>query len=324
MQNHDQNNKTAESWDAYWQGDGSSHAYSSSGVNHAAISQYWRTLLERLVTEDNTSTMVDLASGNGALPELAIATFGETDLEISALDVSSSAIENIKARMPSVKGIVADAEKLPSAIGEFDLVTSQFGIEYAGLNAINAAHTLVAPGGLLALMIHCKDGAIERECRANLRALQQLMESQFVEHSRRMFEHGFAAVAGHDRKPYDEAAGKLGVVLPKIESIIKTEGEDIAGGLVVRLYNDVGKIHSRMPHYRPEDVLPWLTQMAEEVDAYSERMRSMLNAAIGEDSFNAICDNLQAAGFSLHTREALMDPQKNQPLAWVLQANRSL
>ena len=173
-------------------------------------------------------------------------------------------------------------------------------------------------------MMHTTDGAIERECQANLRALEQLVECQFLERATQMFKHGFAAVAGNDRRPHDEAASELGRILPRVEAIIETEGEDIAGGLVVRLYADVGNIHSRMPHYQPEDILPWLGQMNEEIEAYSERMRSMLKAAISADTFEAICNNLQAAKFSLTTKEALIDQPTNQPLAWVLQANRPL
>lgn len=317
-------NDTAQSWDSYWRGDTSSHAYSSSGVNHVAVTAYWKSLFNEMKDDGAAKTMVDIASGNGALPELALSIFDTNTLNITAVDVSASAIENITRRFPDVIGVVADANELDLDENKYDIVTSQFGIEYAGSSAVDKAIDLVKPDGLLAFMLHAKGGKIEDECQANKEALFKLVEINFLVLAHKMFEHGFAAVAGADRSAYDEAATELNSVLPVVEGLIEIYGEDVAGGLIVQLYADVGKIHSRMPHYNAEDILPWLDAMNSEVKAYLERMQSMLDAALDQQKFDVICNKLESASFSLQDHTALIDQQTSLPLAWIIRANKTL
>ncbi len=313
---------TADSWNSYWRGDTSSHAYSSSGVNHPVLTAYWQSLFHELHKQGSTSTMIDVASGNGALPELALSIFDQDSIEITAVDVSTAAIENISNRFPAITGIVADANKLDLGDQRYDLVSSQFGIEYAGLNAIDNVVDLVNPGGMLNFMLHADGSAIGQECELNRDALLKLIEMDFIGLASNMFKHGFEAVAGADRQHYDKAAQEIAAVLPKVESLIETYGQDISGGLIVQLYNDIGKIHSRMPHYHADDILPWLERMQEEASAYLERMQSMLNASLDQQQFDLICDKLTGTSFLLEHHTILTDPQTSAPLAWVLQARK--
>lgn len=313
----------AASWDTYWQGDHSSHAFSSSGVNHNDIDAWWKLTFEKYRELNNSPKVLDIASGNGALAEIAIDVFGQDNAAIVATDISAAAIANINKRFSSVTTVVADANQLPFEPHSFDLVTSQFGVEYAGLNAIRSAFSLVADNGFLVLMMHLNSGQIHRDCLANRDALNALDESTFIKLAHTMFEHGFKAVAGEERKSYDDAAAQLAPALQKVEAIIEQYGVEIAGGSIVKLYQDVGNIHSRMPNYRAQDVLPWLQDMQKELQIYAQRMDSMLAAAIEQNDFDEICENLLAEGFRLHDNAALFDRQTQQPLAWILRAQKS-
>ncbi len=139
-----------------------------------------------------------------------------------------------------------------------------------------------------------------------------------------MFEHGFAAVAGADRTPYDNAAEQLAGALPLVEHIIDTYGVSVAGGSIHKLYDDIGTIHSKLPNYTKEDVLPWLLSMQDELSNYTNRMQTMIDAAIDETQFQLICDKLSAGGFALLVNAALFDRQSQQPLAWIIRAEKTL
>jgi SAM-dependent methyltransferase len=315
---------SASSWDSYWQGDSESSAYSSSGVNHQGIQYYWSSLFSELKSQNKPLHFLDIASGNGALPELALQVFEPGELTLTATDISAAAVANIRNRFPQVDGIVADALNLPFPSQSFDLVTSQFGIEYAGLEAIAPATSFVKPGGTLAFMLHLSGGGIEQECQANQNALEQLDESLFISKTRKMFDLGFKAMTGADRKPYDEAARNLATTLPAVEAIIENYGKDIAGGLPLNLYNDIGKISSKLTNYHPDDVLPWLDSMQIEIKAYINRMQSMLDASLDEQQYEDICAQVIARGFELQDNAALLDEQTQQPLAWVIRAKKTL
>ena len=98
-----------QSWDNYWQGSGDAGAYSSGGVNHPAILAFWDEFFQNVKHDYAAPAIIDIASGNGAVLERALAAFGDEPADITCLDVSDAAITNIRNRFPSVRGIVADA-----------------------------------------------------------------------------------------------------------------------------------------------------------------------------------------------------------------------
>lgn len=270
----------------------------------------------------DTFTMLDVASGNGAVIEQALLFFGESPPEISCVDVSESAISNILARFPGVRGIVADAGDIPLDSGGFDVVTSQFGVEYAGLQAIDEAERLLAPGGRLVFLIHMRGSSIEQECSGNLEAVSRVQESGFIERAGDMLRAGFEAVRGADRKPYEEAAKRLAPAIQTLEAVIEQYGEQAADGTVAKLYADVGAIHNEMQQYDPGEVLEWLDRMAKELAAYSGRMSSMRDAAVDEESFKKVCSGLHGRGYTIESAGPFQVPDNELALAWALVAKK--
>lgn len=171
-------------------------------------------------------------------------------------------------------------------------------------------------------MLHSQDGRIHTECSDSLAAIEKLHDSKFVPLALRFFRAGFEAVRGADRKPYDDAGKSLAPAIRSIELIIGQFGEHVAGDTIARLYNDVGKIHSKIQNYEPEEVLGWLGAMEGELEGYSDRMSSMMNASIAKPSFDHTCEKLREANFSLERAEPLIPGVGDLPLAWVLVANR--
>ena len=113
----------AASWETYWQGTGEVGAYSSGGVSHPAIQAFWDEFF-RIVKQDYAAPrIIDVASGNGAVVERARAVLGRERPEVTSVDVSAAAIENIRSRFPEVQGMVADARSIPLDSGGFDIVT---------------------------------------------------------------------------------------------------------------------------------------------------------------------------------------------------------
>lgn len=320
------NSTVADSWNTYWAGTGDVGAFSSGGVNHPAIDEFWTEFFAHALASPQSSPLriIDVATGNGAVVELLLEQSTDTKLDITCVDISAAAIDNVVKRFPTVTGVVADALSIPRNDGEFALVTSQFGIEYAGLSAIPEAARLVAAGGQLAMVMHIEDGIVHQECSANLNAVRELQATNFVTLARAFFVAGFGAVRGGSRTAYDQAGRALAPAIEKTEGILKRYGQGIAGETISRLYNDVGTIHSQLPKYQEKDVIPWLDTLHGELDEYAQRMTSMLSAALSKSDLDSLTRDLGRDDFDVSQAEPLLPCDADSPVAWVIVAKKRM
>ena len=184
---HDEHAARIASWSRYW----------SSGVLHScpgsfrgnydgAIAQFWQSAFLALKPGQR---VLDIATGNGALPRLLLGLDGGHDYlcEVDAIDLAqlapgwlSSLDGTQRARLHLHSGVMA--EQLPFAEGRFDLVISQYGIEYTDLdNALIEAARVLAPHGRLCLLMHhrqalpVRKGAVEAPLIESLLAASGLL-----------------------------------------------------------------------------------------------------------------------------------------------------
>lgn len=312
-----------KSWDTYWRSSLDAAAYSCEGSDHPDIRSFWDDVFRFTKRSYEAPRVIDIASGTGAVLDAAISVYGDRLPAFTCLDSSVTASRVLTERYPAATAVVADARHLPLRSSTFDVVTSQFGIEYAGADAIIDAQRLVAPGGCLGFLLHSKDGVIYRECSASLDAVARVRQSDFIPLARTLFTTGFAACSGGNREPYETAAKRLGPALSVLESIMTNHGKHVAADLVMRLYDDVATVHERLQHHVPSEVLAWLDRLEAEVDALAGRMASMRNAAIEQNEFERLCSVFRDLGFSVHRTGALMDAAQRLPLAWALLATRN-
>jgi len=323
MNNHESDaSQVASNWDTYWHGTGDIGAYSTGGVKHPAILAFWDEFFQDVKQDYSRPRIIDIGSGNGAVVKRALAAFGDQAFDFTCLDVSDAAITNIREMFPQVEGLVTDARCIPLDSGSFDIVTSQFGVEYAGLGAINETARLLASGGRLAFLLHNQAGWMHRECVESLDAIVRLQESRFIPYATAMFDAGFKAVHGADREPYEAAAKQLAPAIGALESIMKQYGQHVAGDTISRLYNDVARIHESIQNYEPGEILGWLNKLDGELDAYAGRMSSMSQSAIDNETFEEILEELRSQAYTIDRAQPLLIPGLDLPLAWVLIATR--
>jgi ubiquinone/menaquinone biosynthesis C-methylase UbiE len=319
--------KTNESWDVYWQGARTNNALKGSEINHPDVSWFWNTFFAQINQDYVNPRIVDIASGNGAVVESALAVFSDKQSEITALDTSAVAIENIHSRFPSVKGIVADACTMPFDIGSFDIVTSQFGLEYAGQEAIFEAARILAKGGQLALLLHTDTGSIYQECQQNAVVIKRLTDCEFFSLVTQMFAAGFKAVGAGvesvERSTYANAIKQMAPAIREIEAVIQEYGHRVASDTIYRLYTDVREMHQKIQHYEPDEVIKWLKNMETEIDAYGSRMASMLLSSVNIAGFKKIQSDLTGLGFSVEVAKPFLLPDTELPLAWILVAKKN-
>jgi SAM-dependent methyltransferase len=152
--------ESATLWTAFWRTsgpDGCTAAFPPSAQQ--AIAAGW----QRVFAGQAAGTrLLDIACGRGAVMAAARAAgiASRTGVDIAAADVVTSDGEHI------LSGV--DARVLPFADRAFDLVVSQFGLEYAGLSDALSEAARVS-GRDIAILLHAADGAVVTQAREQAR-----------------------------------------------------------------------------------------------------------------------------------------------------------
>lgn len=316
----------AMDWDTYWRGSADGTAFSSDGVDHPLVQDFWSATFESLKATYDKPRLLDVASGRGAVVDVARGVFGEGGFAASCLDSSEWAIKSLVERFPFVEGVIGSASDMSFPDSSFDVATSQFGVEYAGLDAIDEMVRVLAPGGTLVLLMHLKDGLIDAECAGNINAINDLQELKFIDAATRLFTEGRRAIRGEtsgSREEYDAAVQAMIPVSRQFEELLQKHGEAAAGGTLATLYRETDRIYGRIMHHDLDEVLAWLERMRDELVAYKGRMQSMCDAANDEAIFVGLANRLVDSGFDVATSEALSD-EAGRPVAWKLVARRQV
>ena len=314
--------RPATDWDRYWRGTWEAAAHEDGSPQDAALEAFWREFFAELPGDRGESRLLDIASGNGAVIRYA-ADLAAPNLERYALDYSPSALYNLRQRYPGVHCVAADARRPALVAASFEAVVSQYGIEYAGIEAVIDAAQLVASGGHLALVLHYRDGAIYRECDANRRVLREIKALDVLDLARAAFGAGFALNSGRGTVDEFKAAERNFVPAVRgLEKLLQQEGRQVAGGLLQQIYTDIATMYRRMSAYAEADVMQWLDGLGPELDAYIGRMQSMLDAAVDERQLDTCCRELREMGFEVLQRDRLRIGADSRPAAWTLVARR--
>jgi SAM-dependent methyltransferase len=311
----------APAWDTYWQGTRENAAHKEGGVQEALLAEFWREVLAEQLMLNPALRILDLACGNGAVTgfvhEISPA------LRIHCSDYSLHALVELERRYPGNARVVADAARLPYADASFDLVVSQYGVEYAGAEAILEAARLLAPGGKLALLVHVFEGAIYRECERNRDVVNAIRALDILTLARSAFAAGFALNAGETAPEiFKQAERAFAPAVRGLEQLLRDAGPGAAGGLPGQLYQDIAHMYRRMSAYAPEDIFNWLDGMSGELDAYQGRMQSMLDAALPREQLLSLQAKLLAQGFEGRELHNLAVKEQGPAAAWALVLRR--
>ncbi len=141
-------------WDTYWD----SSLIQCFGVNaHAPVTAVLdRAWYDVVRTVPAGASILDLGCGNGAVPlSIARAAGGLaiTGIDEAAIDPVNNVPDHAELFSTMTFMPRTDMEALPFPDGTFDLVTSQFGIEFSGnsAKALAEAMRVLKPGGRLAI-----------------------------------------------------------------------------------------------------------------------------------------------------------------------------
>jgi ubiquinone/menaquinone biosynthesis C-methylase UbiE len=315
-------------WDAYWLNARSAAAHKEGGPQDEVLEKFWLQLFKQVIPAFHTvPRMLDIACGNGAVARFALTALGSfersIDLQITGLDESTAALEEMRKRCPNLEGIAGHASHLPFQDEAFDLVTSQFGLEYAGPDAIAEAARVAAPGGVIALVLHLHGGGIYRECAMNLEAIEGFRNGNLLRCFAEVFSTAQGVQEGRNSNTQFRCADKsFAQSVGTVETVFKRWGKHVADGMLFRLYSDIAYMYRHFTRYDPAEVFAWIERMAGELDSYAGRMSSMLRASLDTVQLDQATSCLAGRGVSIRLQDTLHMGRKSVPSAWVVIAER--
>jgi ubiquinone/menaquinone biosynthesis C-methylase UbiE len=167
-----------QAWSSYW-ASGVLHSCSDSyqGNYAGAIGAFWEQVFAGL---RDSSRLLDLATGNGALPLRAWERFG-TGLLVEAVDLADVAPAWYRPQLHTTVNFRTGVamESLPFEDASFDCVTSQYGLEYAQApQAWQEMLRVVRDDGCLALVMHHADSVLCQVAREEQAAFAWLLGSE--------------------------------------------------------------------------------------------------------------------------------------------------
>lgn len=314
-------------WSEFWRLTAEAAAHRGGGPQEEALGRFWASFFEGALALGAPPRVADVGCGNGAVVgELlrAAGHLGTPARSVVGIDASLQALAGLRRRYPGVSTIVADARRIPFPTGSFDVVVSQFGLEYAGADAFVEAARLVAPEGVLGAVVHLKGGPIDRECAANLAAIEQVRRAAVLPATKAYFAAARALREGGGSRAAFRVAGEalLGS-LRALESVLAGAGPPPAGGSLHRLHADVSAMYRRPDAFDEREATAWAEAIAGALDAYAGRMSSMTRAAVDVSGIEVIGEKLAAAGLPVRSRgEIVMGIARPEPGAWALVCGR--
>lgn len=297
-------------WSDYWQKDGAEGEVfvNAQGDRHPALAQFWQQHFSQL---DAGTRIIDIASGAGSiyahLPE-------DHGFELFASDISDIALNALAKRFANVTTLVCSADQVPLDDASFDLVISQFGVEYAGLDALGEAARLVSVGGRLIALCHIRDGYIDSGNQAQLAEARLVEKLEFIDGAIALATAAFGA----DSASLQKAQQDFGPVADQVAAGIGR----LKKGIHAHLFFGFRELYAKRQKYDLADITGWLEAMRGELDMNIDRLSRMCEAALSETDVDKIHEIFEAKGLEDVNCTPFETPGNKLPVAWNLTARR--
>ena len=303
----------AAQWSRYWQKGTITTFHGRFGENYdGPVRDFWHEVFHRL---PDGAKIVDLATGNGAVALLA-AQFGHRQhktfdiVGIDSADVDPTSLFAGKAfarhlrRVRFLANTPVEATALPART--HDLAMSQFGIEYADMakTVAEIARILKPEGGTFAGMMHHNDSAIIRQAKDGVAQILTCAKSGLHEAIRDLHGHlDKLATRGKDPKDDERAIAQRTAINERLQSLNResTRYRD-PGQIVYYVENSMATFNPAVTGGMPVAAkLAMLRDVAMESDAYKQRMRDLISAAMDDAAIAELTGRFEKAGFKIET-----------------------
>lgn len=289
-----------QSWTQYWKS-GKLHSCFVAGQPFAT-NYIWKPFFDGL---PRGSRLIDLACGAGALTRLAVGA--GRGFAVTGVDYATE--------LPSIPGANmrpdTALESLPFAESSFDVVMSQFGLEYADRHfALKEAMRVMAAGGQFAILAHADTSAAVEAARVRLDNVSGLLSAD-----------GPVALAiefGLRRETGTAEAQSLRAIA---QSFRREAGRPRDETLQWAL-GFLSELMRKQAQFPPAYLYENGRVLLGELESYAARLSLMVDAALSEADLDDLAAQLGRLG-AVPGRHRLVDDSQGQPVGWWFSATKT-
>ncbi|AQA17228.1 hypothetical protein BST95_02320 [Halioglobus japonicus] len=282
------NEPSTQHWSRFWQqGHITTFGAALKDNYEGPIRNFWLDQYKILPAD---AQLLDVATGNGALALLA-AEFARQqghNWRVIASDLAD--INEAAGQHPAVEYHAGVAcESLPFGDGRFDLVSSQYGVEYSDLErCIHEIYRVLAPGGRFAAICHHRDSYTLKESRKEMAIYEQGLEKNNIFRAAIAFFNADAQGAG------DKAEKQKGVNYAVNRLREGNAGHPCCEQMVGAVSHAIRAASQRSP----AETIAELKAMNEEFSNAHQRLLDLSKAAKSTADMQALVTLCRDAGFA--------------------------
>lgn len=315
------------SWTNYWASGALHSCLGSFDGNYAGeVPEAWRGALAALPAG---ATVLDLCTGNGALPALFLGEpAGAALARIHAVDLAQIRPDWVHQLEPGQRERVAfqggiQAESLPFEDASFDLVCSQFGIEYTDLGrSLPEVVRVLKPGGLFAVVLHDTNSLMCSNAREERTHLAWMAEHNPIARAAELcrFVARAATPEGRQALAADPAAEKARLALNEVMAAMTLRAQEhVVPDVLVQSQRTIFEaIQAAMRTGHADAGLQALGWLREQLLQSDLRLAELLGCALDEAALDGL---LAGTGLVEEARRPLAFPGGDR-LGWWLQARK--
>lgn len=264
-------------WRDYWKADRPASCMPENERTAQEIAATWQRWFDEC---PGGSRILDIATGNGIVLTHAAATgrqlnraFALTGVDLADIDPLRylSSLEDDMRAATFIGGVAA--EQLPFEAGSFDVVVSQYGLEYADLaQALGEVARVLAPGGTLHWLAHSESSEVVQQNR------EQAVEVEYLLAPRGPVYYMNTFVARQRRgKDMQYSVAMLNESFARAFEWCKAHPP---AKVVHEMCSGFADIANRWQAYDPKDLAQMLEESERRLTAHGARIRSLLDAVM--------------------------------------------
>lgn len=288
------------------------------------LASAWR---DYFLSQEDGARILDLCTGNGGVLLLAFAVAAEAKRTFEMIGVDKAPIDPTRyasAHRHALSKITfmgdTDVANLPFEGAEFDAVISQFGIEYAGLEAaVSEAVRVLSPGGSLMFVIHATDGVAEQAAREELKLVPELGSEDIHDSLRQALLAVDSFTRGHGTRPQADAAVES--FIERLEALEARLTQYPNQATILTLGRKLLKLFEAMESMPVERILGYVDASERAVQAHLLRLQALSGAACNDMMVDTLCRRLGEAG--VDTEVAPILDGEGGKLAWCIRGRKA-
>lgn len=306
-----------EYWSDYWRNDGKHGEVfvNSEGKKPDYIREFWRVNLHPVIeaAQGSANVVLDLACGAGSIFE-DLEQSNYDQVQLIASDISQSALDIVSTRVPEAKVVCCSCTDLPFEDGSINTIVSQFGIEYAGIDAFKEAANKLANDGQLVFLSHYKNGYIDQRNQRFLEGAKLAIDSGFIDAAMSLVDATYSSSPSKLRQAKDN----FKVAEKPLANSFKTNPE----GIHNHLYFGFRQLYLKHQSYTKSDIEGWLQSMRADIKKSIIKVSEICKVSLNDDDINQVRNTLSEAKLNDIDISTLCIPNTQDVIAWVIKASK--